>query len=77
LTDEYESANAATQEIARGVETAAQRTLETADEVGLLGAATDDTRASAAGVKSVADDLGSVAGRIRSQVDQFFDRLSA
>jgi hypothetical protein len=28
-------------------------------------------------VKSVADDLGQVAGRIRGQVDQFFDRLSA
>ena len=68
---------AATQEIARGVETAAQRTVETADEVSVLGAATDDTRASAQGVKSVADDLGNVAGRIRSQVDQFFDRLSA
>ncbi|MGI8525812.1 MAG: methyl-accepting chemotaxis protein [Pseudolabrys sp.] len=68
---------AATQEIARSVETAAQRTVETADEVSLLGAATDDTRASADGVKSVADDLGNVAGRIRSQVDQFFERLSA
>jgi methyl-accepting chemotaxis protein len=68
---------AATQEIARGVETAAQRTVETAEEVSLLGAATDDTRASAEGVKSVADDLGNVAGLIRSQVDQFFDRLSA
>ncbi len=68
---------AATQEIARSVETAAQRTVETADEVSLLGAATDDTRASAGGVKSIADDLGNVAGRIRSQVDQFFERLSA
>jgi methyl-accepting chemotaxis protein len=45
--------------------------------VSLLGAATDDTRASAGGVKSIADDLGNVAGRIRSQVDQFFERLSA
>ncbi|MBV8790797.1 MAG: HAMP domain-containing protein [Pseudolabrys sp.] len=68
---------AATQEIARAVETAAQRTVETADEVSLVGAAANDTRASAEGVKSVADDLGSVAGRIRQQVDQFFERLSA
>ncbi len=68
---------AATQEIARGVEIAAQRTVETADEVSVLGAATADTRANAEGVKSVADDLGNVAGRIRSQVDQFFERLSA
>jgi hypothetical protein len=28
-------------------------------------------------VKSVADDLGAVAGRIRSQIDQFFQRLRA
>jgi len=68
---------AATQEIARSVEIAAKRTGETADEVGQVGAATADTRSSAAAVKAVADDLGSVAGRIRSQVDQFFERLSA
>ncbi len=68
---------AATQEIARGVEIAARRTVDTADEVGLVGQATADTHASATAVKSVADDLGNVAGRIRSQVDQFFERLSA
>ena len=68
---------AATSEIARSVEAAAKRTIDTADEVNLVGAATADTRASATTVKGVADDLGSVAGRIRSQVDQFFDRLSA
>jgi methyl-accepting chemotaxis protein len=68
---------AATQEIARSVETAARRTAETAEEVNLVGAATQDTRDSANGVKAIADDLGSVAGRIRSQVDQFFERLSA
>jgi methyl-accepting chemotaxis protein len=68
---------AATQEIARGVEIAAERTVETAREVNLMGAATQDTRSSAAAVKSVADDLGTVASRIRTQVDQFFERLSA
>ena len=68
---------AATSEIARSVEIAAQRTVETANEVNLVGAATAKTRASATAVKSVADDLGQVAGRIRGQVDQFFDRLSA
>ncbi len=68
---------AATGEIARSVDTAARRTVETADEVGYVGAATDATRASAAAVKTVADDLGQVAGRIRAQVDQFFERLSA
>jgi methyl-accepting chemotaxis protein len=68
---------AATQEIARSVEIAAKRTGETADEVGFVGAATEDTRTSATTVKAVADDLGQVAGRIRAQVDQFFERLSA
>ncbi len=68
---------AATSEIARSVETAAQRTIDTANEVNLVGSATQDTRASAVAVKSVADDLGSVAGRIRGQVDLFFERLSA
>jgi len=65
---------AATSEIARSVEIAAQRTVDTAKEVNLVGAATADTRSSASAVKSVADDLGLVAGRIRGQVDQFFDR---
>jgi methyl-accepting chemotaxis protein len=68
---------AATQEIARAVDIAAQRTVETADNVGLVGAATEDTHASANTVKAVADDLGRVAQRIRGQVDQFFERLSA
>jgi methyl-accepting chemotaxis protein len=68
---------AATSEIARSVETAARRTAETANEVNLVGTATQDTRASAVAVKAVADDLGNVAGRIRGQVDQFFERLSA
>jgi methyl-accepting chemotaxis protein len=68
---------AATQEIARAVDIAAQRTAETADNVGLVGAATEDTHASAGAVKAVADDLGQVAQRIRGQVDQFFERLSA
>jgi methyl-accepting chemotaxis protein len=68
---------AATQEIARGVEIAAQRTVETATEVGHVGAATQDTRLSAGTVKAVADDLGQVASRMRAQVDEFFDRLSA
>lgn len=51
--------------------------MDTADEVNLVGSATEDTRASAGAVKAVADDLGNVAGRIRAQVDQFFERISA
>ena len=68
---------AATTEIARSVEIAAKRTVETSDEVSLVGAATEGTRASASSVKAVADDLGSVAGCIRDQLDSFFARLSA
>ncbi|MCK9914106.1 methyl-accepting chemotaxis protein [Microbacteriaceae bacterium K1510] len=68
---------AATQEIARSVDIAAKRTLETANEVNLVGSATEDTRTSANAVKAVSDDLGTIAGRIRGQVDVFFERLSA
>lgn len=68
---------AATQEIARSVEIAAKRTTETADEVGRVGAATENTRSNVVMVKSVADELGAVAGRIRAQVDAFFERLRA
>ena len=68
---------AATTEIARSVEIAAKRTVETAEEVSQVGTATKGTRASASSVKAVADDLGSVAGHIRDQLDSFFARLSA
>ena len=68
---------AATQEIARSVETAAKRTSETASEVERVGAATAATRQSADAVRAVADDLGSVAARIRGQVDAFFQGLRA
>jgi methyl-accepting chemotaxis protein len=68
---------AATQEIARSVEVAAKRTSETAGEVGRVGEATENTRASVTTVKTVADELGAVAGRIRGQIDQFFQRLRA
>jgi methyl-accepting chemotaxis protein len=68
---------AATQEIARSVETAARRTVDTADEVVRVGEATSATRHSATEVKAVADDLGNLAGRIRAQVDQFFEKLHA
>ncbi len=68
---------AATQEIARSVEIAAARTADTANEVGRVGSATDATHTNANVVRNVADDLGEVSQRIRSQVDQFFQRLSA
>jgi methyl-accepting chemotaxis protein len=68
---------AATQEIARSVETAAARTTETVDEVVLVGEATAATRSSADAVRSVADDLGNVAARVRIQVETFFRKLRA
>jgi methyl-accepting chemotaxis protein len=68
---------AATQEIARSVETAARRTKETADEVSQVSEATAATRNSTDTVKSVADELGNMAARIRGQVDEFFQKLRA
>jgi methyl-accepting chemotaxis protein len=68
---------AATQEIARSVEVAARRTNDTADEVVRVGEATENTRASATSVKTLADDLAAAAGQIRAQVDQFFHKLRA
>ena len=68
---------AATQEIARSVEIAAKRTNETAEEIGRVSDATVNTRASVTTVKSVADDLEALAGRIRGQIDDFFQRLRA
>jgi methyl-accepting chemotaxis protein len=68
---------AATQEIARSVEVAARRTNDTTDEVVRVGEATENTRASATSVKTLADDLAAAAGQIRTQVDQFFNKLRA
>jgi len=68
---------AATQEIARSVEVAARRTIDTAAEVGRVGEATAATRTNAATVKTVAGNLGAVAARIRGQVDHFLQALRA
>jgi len=68
---------AATQEIARSVEIAARHTIATAEEVGHVGEATENTRSGVITVRSVADDLGAIAARIRSQIDAFSQRLRA
>jgi methyl-accepting chemotaxis protein len=68
---------AATQEIARSVEVAACRTNDTVAEVVRVGEATENTRASASSVKTVAHDLAAAADKIRAQVDQFFRTLRA
>jgi len=66
---------AATREIARSADIASKRTIETVTEVGRVSEATADTRGNANTVKVVADDLGMVAGRVRTQVAGFFQKL--
>jgi len=66
---------AATQEIARSVEVAAKRTIDTAQEVNRVGDATSDTRASVVVVRSVAEELGAVARRIRNQIEDFSQKM--
>jgi methyl-accepting chemotaxis protein len=68
---------AATQEIARSVDVAAKRTVETADEVSRVGDATDNTRTNVNTVRSVAEELGVVAHRIRDQIEAFSQKLRA
>jgi len=68
---------AATQEIARSVEVAAKRTIDTAEEVSRVGDATGDTRTSVALVRSVAEELGAVARRIRNQIEDFSQKVRA
>jgi methyl-accepting chemotaxis protein len=59
----------AIQEIARSAEAAASRTYDTATEVVHVGEATENHRANAKSVKTLADDLAASAGKICSQVD--------
>jgi methyl-accepting chemotaxis protein len=68
---------AATQEIARSVEIASKRTAEAAEQVGGVNEVAETTSRHATTARSVADNLGTVAARIREQVDQFFQRLNA
>jgi methyl-accepting chemotaxis protein len=68
---------AATQEIARSVEIASKRTSEAADQVKGVNDVAETTNRHATSARSVADNLGTVAARIREQVDQFFGRLNA
>ena len=68
---------AATQEIARSVDVAAKRTLETAEEVSRVSDATDNTRANVVTCAAVAEELGAVAHRIRDQIDAFSQQLRA
>lgn len=68
---------AATHRIVRSAEVAAKRTVEFVGEVERVSRAAADTRVSATAVRTVADDLSSVAAHIRRQIDQFFEQLHA
>jgi methyl-accepting chemotaxis protein len=68
---------AATQEIARSVETASKRTSEAAEQVSGVNQVAETTNRHATSARGVADNLGTVASRIREQVDGFFQRLNA
>jgi methyl-accepting chemotaxis protein len=68
---------AATQEIARSVETASRKSAETAEQIQRVNEATESTRTHSVTARKVADNLGDVASRIRTQVDRFFERLRA
>jgi methyl-accepting chemotaxis protein len=67
----------ATHRIARSAEIAAKRTVESVDQVEHVGRAAADTRVNATAVRTVADDLSSVAAHIRRQIDDFFEQLHA
>lgn len=66
---------AATQEIARSVETASRRSADTADQIGKVSEATGISRTHADAAQDVSDRLDQLASRIRGQMDQFFERL--
>lgn len=68
---------AATQEIARSVETASQRTTEAAEQVSGVNAIAETTNRHATEARTVADNLGAVAAHIRGEVERFFQRLDA
>jgi methyl-accepting chemotaxis protein len=68
---------AATQEIARSVETASRRSSETTGQIGKVTEATEVSRVHSVAAQEVSDTLDRLASRMRSQIDQFFERLKA
>jgi len=66
---------AATQEIARSVETASRRSADTADQIGWVSEATGISRTHADAAQVVSDRLDQLASRMRRQMDEFFERL--
>jgi methyl-accepting chemotaxis protein len=72
-----EQQGASTQEIANNTQAAAGRTEEASRTVLRMGAAADATGTTAQAVKSAAAALGTEAGRLRGQVDDFLTRIRA
>jgi methyl-accepting chemotaxis protein len=68
---------AATQEIARSVETASRRTGETTEQITKVTEATEISRVHSVAAQDVSDTLERLALQMRNQVDQFFERLRA
>src|SRR5262249_3898600 len=68
---------AATQEIARSVDVAANRTGNTAEAVSRGNDATENTRSNVIAVRAVAEELSGIAHRIRDQVEEFTLQLRA
>ncbi len=68
---------AATQEIARSVETASRRSGETTEQITKVTEATEISRVHSVAAHDVSDRLEQLAQSMRSQIDQFFERLRA
>jgi methyl-accepting chemotaxis protein len=68
---------AATQEIARSVETASRRSGETTEQIAKVTEATEISRVHSVAAHDVSDTLERLASRMRSQIDEFFERLRA
>ncbi len=68
---------AATQEIARSVETASRRAAETTDQIGKVTEATEISRVHSVAAHQVSDTLDRLALRMRSEIDRFVERIRA
>jgi methyl-accepting chemotaxis protein len=68
---------AATQEIARSVESASRRSSETTGQIGKVTEATEISRAHSVAAQEASDTLDRLASRMRGQIERFFERLKA
>jgi methyl-accepting chemotaxis protein len=68
---------AATQEIARSVETASRRAAETTDQIGKVTEATEISRVHSEAAHDVSDRLDRLASQMRNQIEQFVERIKA